>query len=141
MAKLEQVGLVIGSDVEQAIASLEFRAFPEDEADPTNSDVYLHNSNILMHSLWNLLVVKLWVGLCQTFDAGAELRLIQNAGLTTQAGHGSVSPPEWSRCVRLCLSLVFLQTSARSVRGIVLPPCLTSSLRFSAIFAGLPWMQ
>lgn len=51
-----------------------------------STQVYEQNSAELLRGLWNLLVVRLWVGLCNTFDAVAEVKAVAEAGLSLDAG-------------------------------------------------------
>lgn len=72
MSKLEQANLVTRKDVLDAVAGLTYEQCSEDEDDARNDAVFERNSGLLVQALWNLLVVRLWVGLCHT-DARDEL--------------------------------------------------------------------
>ena len=97
IAKLEQAGLVSGRDVLEAAEGLAYLRFADGEDDAGGDEVYSHNASLLLQAVWNLLVVRLWVGLCQTFDAKEELRVVASAGLSTTFSSVAVSPHEWSR--------------------------------------------
>ena len=94
IAKLEQGGLVSAKDVEAAAAGVTFEPLSGLDEERV-LEVAEANSRVLLSALWNLLLVRLWVGLCHTFDAKEELKLVAKAGLSTDAGHAAVAPHQW----------------------------------------------
>jgi hypothetical protein len=96
IAKLEQAGLVSESDVVAACGTVEFLPFPDSD-DALTHAVIDHNSTSVLRALWNLLVARLWVGVCDSFGCRDEVDAVRALGLPVDAGHATVSPWKWAQ--------------------------------------------
>ena len=96
VSHFERTGLLHAADVADAVSRTHFRQLSIGDAERFDDDCSLNMSS-LIQSLWNVLIVRLWAGLCHSFGAASELVLVADSGLSTDAGGSVLSPRDWSR--------------------------------------------